>query len=476
MDTNYKKNNSTSSKRELFQDKHNCITERRPFISAVRNNESIQAAFQDLKTSDNFLNAIDYFYKLIYQDNYKSIDFYSNGGFNDIITMIRPETEFIILKYVLSISIKIVEEVFFYNLEFLNDDFCLNLKKMILNKRGNEQKIILEFVKCMLENESMNEKIFLIMLRTNWIDDFINDFIFHLQKSNIVITLNMLKAFSLLCNEQELNLFTPFLETNINIIYFGEDFKTQNLTTGEDPPTIILQKDNFTDELIKKIRREAIFLLSILLRSSDNCKFCYNNNIEINLLKTIQYPIFDSFTYSYDCIYHLASKGFYPNKFKTILYYNLTENAIQNANKSQIVHIIDSINVSYQHDWIGLWDNDIVSDILSLLKYSCFEVKECSLNSILKFCKISQSEFHIQKLLEMGFLDYSFPLVCSLSKETLLFFFEVLLYIWKLKYIFQDIILQNEPISTFQQLLTNEDTEIRNAAECMYKEIEAKAK
>lgn len=324
--------------------------------------------------------------------------------------------------------------------------------------------MILKFTKCMLENESINERLFYNLVKINFINEIINN---DFSSSNILMIIRIFRAYALLCDEHLLNVFTPFLELNVNLINFGDDLiQRQKAKTNldEDPPILLLEATKFTDKHIKKIRLEALYLLSILLRSSQHCHTCLTNHAETNILKTITRPTCDSFTYSYDCIYHIVSRGLYPDIFKTLLYYNLTANAIQSSKETQLSHVISAINISYPYDWSGLWENDIVSYIFDLLRYSCFEVKELALYSLLTFCDVSRSERHIRSLLEDCLLEHSLPLLCSLSKRTIMLFISVYIYIRDLSPEFQNMLLRCDPAAHLQPLLVCDDSDLRTRA------------
>ena len=266
-----------------------------------------------------------------------------------------------------------------------------------------------------------------------------------LKNKNIIYSAELMMQMAKYCQDDHLTLFTTFY----NEIVF---FLTNKLETD------------------KKEKAKLFFLglLSVMLKHQENRMYAYQFQIPEKLLQILTLYKDDFLKYSFDAIYEFVSNdGLHPC-FKSMAFYNLTRNAIQQRENIYVLtSIYRAISAIISLDWEGIWENEILSDIYDLMTIAGFKYRIESGLIILRFFECCKSEECLLSMIQNKYLDNLCSIIIDcFDEKNIIYFIDVLGAVTEIS---NEILLKvkesKEVFNTIEELKMNENQYVANYAE-----------
>ncbi|KAH0788603.1 hypothetical protein GPJ56_007285 [Histomonas meleagridis] len=328
----------------------------------------------------------------------------------------------------------------------------------VFSQKETTSLLGLTLLRSLLKNQSISSQVFnILQTEIGFIQRLIESNYLNITRHPALVS-SLLFAFIKFYSVDELVVFLPFLPNVLHSI------------------SIEIEKIPERDKnSLISTKKKMLRLLSTLLQNPEIRSESYKLDCLNLLLFAIDHPPYylksshkeiPIFSYSYDCVYQIVVNDGIPEAFKSLAFYNLTQNVLQKVNKYQLHSVIDAINILYINDWFNLWENDIVSEILDKLNFGMFEEKEVALSSLLKFIRVAAfNQRIIVELVNNKFLEFACAIVDSIQNDEIKEFLNVINLLYGMDGEVRELILRDELKSVLESLAQSDDEEINACSE-----------
>jgi hypothetical protein len=325
--------------------------------------------------------AIEYFRSCLHgKRGMTASELLATDSLNFILPHIATDNEFPLVRRCLDVSLALAAAEVSTESAFQNPEFCARLLGFITDDGETLRVLALKLCLRLLKNKAIRTTIFQNLVAL--------DFAVLVHPSELLTAAN---ARILKWNCRLLNAFCSFCEDEY-LEYFSELVpRILELICGDNAP----------------VRTEAATLLSILCANAENRRAAYDHGL-FDVIGTVlhQHPKEFSMLGLFECVRLICLNDGVPDFFRGVGFLNLVRGVLQDTRTDGGVRqILLAVESMLCENWEGLWDGDVIGDVLdSILKLDNFERKKCAASCLMKFAMVARVDCIVQ-MLANEFLD-----------------------------------------------------------------------
>jgi hypothetical protein len=263
---------------------------------------------------------------------------------------------------------------------FQNPEFCERLLTFVRDDGETLRVLALKLCLRLLNNTTVGATIFQNFLLLDFVGLVHRSEILTVRSARILKwNCRVLNAFCSFCEDDYLKLFSDFVPRILQLI------------CGDDP----------------SVRMEGATFLSILCANDENRRAAYESDL-FDVIGTVlhKHPKELCTLGLFKCVRLICLNDGIPDFFRSVRFINLLRGVLQDAGTDcGVCQILLAVESMLQENWEGLWDGDVIGDVLdSILKLDNFERKKDAAFCLMKFAMVASVDCIVQ-LLANEFLD-----------------------------------------------------------------------